>query len=243
MSAMAETPPVLITTATRPPEGVYAQEMRNVATRKVTAKGAALFWAALGARQLVIADATGSTLLDAEDLALLTQMGVTVEQIAYQQDPAQVIRQGKGYGEGCLLEFALESSALIRARGAFFKCTGKMFCKNFADIATLVRQYRMANLFWSEVMNLGKTVDTRFFYSTTAFCREQLIPAYKTINDRAEINAERVVFEVVSRQLKSARAPRPLLIGFAGGTNGPHFDGSLGALDSSFPCWVSEAPG
>ena len=91
---------VLITTATKPPEGVYILEMTNVSKRIITAKAAVFFWSALGVKKIVIADATGQTLLDDSEVLMLNQMGVELEQVHYLQDNDLVIKKGKGYGEG-----------------------------------------------------------------------------------------------------------------------------------------------
>lgn len=229
---------VLITTATLPPAGVHVLAMGDAATRRVTAKAALFFWAALGAKYLVVADATGCQLLRQEEADLLAEMGVALEQIAYEQDPEAIKRHGKGYGEGALLEFAVNQSAFLQQSPGFFKCTGKVFCRNFGDIFKLVSQNNIAQIFWGGMMGDPLMVDTRFFYTSRAFCTDHLIPAYKGVNDREGQCAEKLVYPAVSGKLKAARAPRPILTGFSGSEGGLYFDGSFGALDASFPCWV-----
>ncbi len=70
---------VLITTAIKPPTGVIGLKMTSMAKRKITAKAAVFFWASSGIKKIVIADATGQTLLNDADLLLLSQMNVQVE--------------------------------------------------------------------------------------------------------------------------------------------------------------------
>jgi hypothetical protein len=74
--------------------------MTNVSKRIITAKAAVFFWSALGVKKIVIADATGQTLLDDSEVLMLNQMGVELEQVHYLQDNDLVIKKGKGYGEG-----------------------------------------------------------------------------------------------------------------------------------------------
>ena len=89
---------ILITTATNPPDGIPTLKMTSSVTRAVTAKASVLFWAASGINRIVIADATGSTLLNNDDTELLHQLGIETEQISYIQETAPVQMQGKGYG-------------------------------------------------------------------------------------------------------------------------------------------------
>jgi predicted membrane chloride channel (bestrophin family) len=65
-------------------------------------------------------------------------MGVEVEQISYSQDDGLVVLHGKGYGEGLLLQYALECSFLLKSEDGFFKCTGKVYCRNFAEIFAMI---------------------------------------------------------------------------------------------------------
>ena len=52
--------------------------------------------------------------------------------------------------------------------------------------------------------------------------------------------AEKVVYLLVERQLIKGNSLRPLLTGFAGGTDQPYFDHSLGYLDQNYQCWFQQ---
>ena len=104
---------VLITTANKPPKDVPYLQMTNLAVRNITAKASVFFWAAHGIEKIVIADATGGTLLNDDEVLLIKQMGIDVEQIAYFQNETLIKLRGKGYGEGELIKFALENLSLI----------------------------------------------------------------------------------------------------------------------------------
>lgn len=231
---------VLITTANNPPKGIPALEMTNVATRHITAKAAVFFWAASGIEKIVIADATGSRLLNEEDILSLSRMGVAVEQISYLQDEQAIREKGKGYGEGMLIKYALESSETINAESSFFKCTGKIYCRNFHKIVQLIDSNRIKNFFWrylGEGDSPMALADTRFFYTTKTYCEENIIPAYLKTDEKESL-AEIEIFKILNETLGSAKALRPMLSGFSGGTGGQYFDASLGSLDYNFPCWV-----
>ncbi len=229
---------VLITTATNPPDGVFVLKMTNTAKRKVTAKAATLFWAASGVDKIVIADATGQTLLNDDEVSMLNLMNIEVEQINYHQDNNLIIKFGKGYGEGSLIKFAIENSKLLKNQNNFFKCTGKVFCRNYIEILNLINQNKLQNIFWKDIFD--NKVDTRFFYVSKEFCINFIIPTYQNIDDRREMNSENLLLSLVSEKLTSATSVRPLLSGFAGGTDQPWFDKGMGYLDQNLLCWISQ---
>lgn len=228
---------VLITTATEPPEGVFVLEMTDISKRRITAKAAALFWGALGVKKIVITDATGQTLLDDQEVLMLNEMGVYVEQIYYFQNKDLVIRKGKGYGEGALIKFALQNSEFLKGATNFFKCTGKVYCRNFSEIFNMVQQNNIQNIFWRDA--LDNSVDTRFFYTSKNFAENFLIPAYENVDDRKNHTSEQCVLKVTNEHLKQGASIRPMLSGFSGSLNKPYFDQSLGFLDQNLPCWFS----
>lgn len=229
---------VLITTATKPPDGVFILEMTNISKRIITAKAAVFFWSALGVKKIVIADATGQTLLDNSEVLMLNQMDVEIEQVHYFQDDDLVIKKGKGYGEGALIEFALHNSKFLQNANNFFKCTGKVYCRNFLEIFNMIQQNNIQNIFWRDVFD--NSMDTRFFYASKEFSQKILIPAYENIDDRNNIMMEQCVLRMAHEHLTQGSSIRPMLSGFSGSLNRPYFDLSLGYLDQNLPCWVSQ---
>lgn len=231
---------VLITTASNPPDGMPSLKMTNVAARIATAKAAVFIWAAQGIGKIVIADATGSTLLNTEEVSMLKQMGVDVEQIHYMQDSALVKQRGKGFGEGALTNFALNNSVFLKQETHFFKCTGKLFCRNFPDIRGMIQQNHLSHIFW-KMLNYENTrtfADTRFFYTTRDFAVNVLMPAYLKTDDRHAC-VEEHCHAVLRETLKPAQAIRPLISGFSGTSAQQCMDESLGVLDTHFPCWIA----
>jgi hypothetical protein len=229
---------VLITLALKPPEGIYLLKMTNAAKRIITAKAAVFFWAALGVKKIVIADATGQTLLDDSELSILNQMDIDIEQIQYLQDNELVIKQGKGYGEGALIKFALQNSKFLQNTNNFFKCTGKVYCRNFLEIFNMIQKNNIQNIFWRDIFN--NSMDTRFFYVSKDFSEKFLIPAYETIDDRKHIYSEHCVMKMARQHMTRGVSIRPMLSGFSGSLNHFYFDSSLGFLDRNLPCWLSK---
>ena len=229
---------VLITTAVNPPEGVFCLEMKNVTKRRIASKGAVLFWSALGVKKIVVADATGQFLFDNSEINMFEEIGVKLEQISYIQNNELVVTRGKGYGEGALIKYAINNSDLLKYEDGFFKCTGKVYCRNFAEIFDMVQKNNIKNIFWRYI--LEETMDTRFFYTSKDFCRDFLLPAYENTNDMIHATSEHCIFKMANQSLIKGSLTRPLLTGFSGSSNEPYPDVGLGFLDQHFPCWFSQ---
>ena len=233
---------VLITTANNPPAGVPFLAMSDPVMRKIAAKAALYFWVSQGIEQIVLADATGTNLLSEAEAAELDESETRIEQINYQQSSDQVIRQGKGYGEGKLIEYAMDHSELLAREEYFFKCTGKLYVRNFPNIAATIKSNNISNLFW-RYMGDGSFpdpwADCRFYYTSKTFARSHLLPAYYATDDNSHFTCEYHIHAALDRSLKAQRGHRPLVTGYAGASGEPYFDASLGSLDYSFPCWLS----
>ncbi|MDR3220733.1 MAG: hypothetical protein LBU46_01815 [Candidatus Accumulibacter sp.] len=229
---------VLITTALRPPDAMPFLEMKNVAARTIATKAAIFFWAAQGIKNLVIADATDSIVLNEEEIILLEQMNIDIEQIRYAQDTALVCKMGKGYAEGKLITFAIENSHLLARNESFFKCTGKILCRNFPAIEVLIKNNNLSGLFWKYVGSSNASAfDTRFFYVSKDFFREFLTMGYIMSSDSERKFVELTCAAILNESCFLGQATRPLLSGFEGGTNAQHGEAALGEPDH-IPCWI-----
>jgi hypothetical protein len=230
---------ILITAAIRPPDKMPYLKMKDAASRLTATKMALFSWAMQGVRNLVIADATDSPVLSEEEMALLRQMGINVEQIHFAQDEAQVGLLGKGYAEGKLIEFALENSRLLAQEEYFFKCTGKIFCRNFQNIIALIQHHKLRGLFWRRhrAKKILGALDPRFFYTSTSFFKENLAAEYALSNDTEDKFVENLCGHLLDKRCPQGHATRPLLAGFEGGTGEQIETIPLGELDQNFPCW------
>ena len=232
---------VLLTTATLPPSGIYVLAMTNTAKRIISAKASVFSWAASGVEKIVITDATGHALLNDQEINLLNQMNIEVEQISFIQDHQAVIKKGKGYGEGSIIKHAIENSKILQRENSFFKCTGKIYCRNFIEIFQIIDTHNIKNIMWKQPLEQGgESIDSRFFYTSMEFCKDKILPAYEAISDREGIVAEGTLAKIASQNLTRAHTLRPLLTGFSGSMDRPIFDLGLGFLDNNFPCWLNQ---
>ncbi|MBT8541538.1 hypothetical protein G6653_09285 [Polynucleobacter paneuropaeus] len=246
---MINTFPILITSAIKPPENFPALAMQDSDIRKAATKASIYFWVAQGAKELVIVDSTATDVLNSEDLELFKRLGVHLEHITFTQDNEKVRTLGLGYAEGNLLKYGVENSELISKKGSFFKCTGKVFCRNFADIFDLVVSKKISNLFWQRFPSSPDLVETRFFFCSLDSFHRNILPCYLNSDTKNIIEAD--LAKVLGSQLNRANEIRPLLTGFSGGPGNQYFGGrgylyeekAYGDLDSHFPCWFNTISG
>ena len=234
---------ILITTAIAPPANTPALRMTDSNMRSITAKAAIYFWVGQGQKRLVICDATGSSVLGPEELATVRSLGVNIEQLAYRQDVALLAQRGKGFAEGQLINFAVENSQLLRQSEYFFKCTGKLFCRNFAAIGELIGRNNIATMFWRLFENSlvdRNLVDARFFYTSVGDFRRLILPAYDQATESRILEYQ---LSVGLDSLQRGTSFRPQLSGFSGALGTQCQESYLGELEVAYPCWYSVRQG
>ncbi|HEY6921847.1 MAG TPA: hypothetical protein VI653_00140 [Steroidobacteraceae bacterium] len=173
-------------------------------------------------------------------MATIRRLGVLIEQLAYKQDDMLLAQRGKGFAEGQLIKFALEQSQLLARSAAFFKCTGKVFCRTFLVIQDLIARNNIANMFWklSDGSPMAENlVDARFFYTSRGDFHRLLLPAYEQATE-TRILEYNLLLSLDALLLKGTSL-RPQLSGFAGGTGKQYPESYLGDLEVSYPCWYS----
>jgi hypothetical protein len=236
--------PLLITSAIQPPPNVRFLRMTNPVRRKLITKAALFFWVAKGIKQVVVADATSSKVLSEEDVAELTELGVAVEQISYAQDTTGLLQKGKGYAEGRLLEFALANSRLLAGATHFYKSTSKTFVRNFAEIHNMIANNPIDIMFWKhvELRDLARHwADSRFYFTSQAFARNHLLPAYLRSDDQVAA-CEAYLWEALNKNAETGLAVRPFVHGIEGHSDKDYFDQPLGVLDANWQCWFLRKP-
>jgi hypothetical protein len=231
-------PTLLITTALRPPADVPYLQMTDVHRRAIATKSALYFFVSQRVTNIVIADATGSRLLTADEEREVRSTGVNIEQISYEQDAGLVRERGKGFAEGGLIDYAIGHSALLGRSDHFFKCTGKVFCRNLPQIADQLARSNLATMVWlgdwsGLDMNLP---DLRFFFTSKSYFLDHLLAGYLAANDRMSRTAEMACIEVLARTLNRGSFIRPRLSGFCGAFDNQYGEPSLGDLEYGFPC-------
>ncbi|MGI4848037.1 MAG: hypothetical protein ACRYGK_07875 [Janthinobacterium lividum] len=229
---------LLVTSAIAPPQGMPFLTLTDPGRRLLATRAALYRWADCGlVERIVICDATGVAPLKRDDLELFAAAGVAVEQIVFEQDARLVATRGKGFGEGTVINHALDHSELLDIDERFFKITGKLFCVNFADIVITAKPTDC--LFWNLHYQgaVRELIDTRFFHCSRDYWYDQLAEAYRLADDRYSEPVEKAVYPIISGNCKSAYTNRALLSGRVGGDGGMADESRLAADDMACEAW------
>ena len=124
------------------------------------------------------------------------------ECLYFQNSIERVKVQGKGYGEGEIIEYALEHSELLKKSKVFIKCTGKLWVENFAECLDIFSgDFRASAYFKNAFSLLKKTtfeyIDTRFFVSSIDFYTKNLMGAYELVGLADNKSIEHVFKDIV----------------------------------------------
>ncbi|QWD13593.1 hypothetical protein G6703_04980 [Polynucleobacter paneuropaeus] len=240
--------PLLITSAIAPPSNFSLLAMQNSDMRKATTKASIFFWVGQGIKELVVVDSTATKVLNKDDQEMLNRLGVRLEQFDFKQDNEKVRANGLGYAEGNLIKYALDNSELIAKSGSFFKCTGKVFCRNFQEILSMIESKNISSIFWQRFPFIHHLAETRFFFVSVKAFNEYVLPTYLS-TDLQNIVETKLV-QVLGSKLSTSYEIRPLITGFSGGPGNQLYGGHghlyeekcYGDLDLKFPCWLSITP-
>ena len=146
-----------------------------------------------------------------------------IECLAFDNDQERVRLQGRGYGEGEIVRYAVAHSELIRRAGCFAKCTSKLWVRNFAACA---RQWN-DNLLLKGVFNNAlrrdaelEYIDTRFYIASVDSYTRLFADAHLAIDVLSGYGLEQCFHAVVlQQQLQGILLPcAPVIEGVGVGT-------------------------
>jgi len=166
--------------------------------------------------KIVFCENTNYAVDFADEKKLANNCDVELELIRFKGSHEKIKKQGKGYGEGEIIEYAIQNSTLMSKEHYFFKLTGRVQIKN---IKKLLSHTDKKQLFIKYNAAEDK-VDTRFFGCSIAFYKKHLLEAYKEVND-LEGNYLEIAFFRKLKPLKrnlSVFGYYPKYLGLAGST-------------------------
>jgi hypothetical protein len=124
-----------------------------------------------------------------------------IESISFKNNSTKVSEFGKGYGEGEIINFALENSKLLEHSNAFAKITSKMWVKNFRQCADIWRTNFLGMPMLSVSDDFSSVqldrIDTRFWITDTKFFKEFFSQAYLNVRDSEGYFLEHAFRDVV----------------------------------------------
>jgi hypothetical protein len=146
------------------------------------------------------------------------------ECLYFQNSIEKVKVQGKGYGEGEIIEYALEHSELLKKSNFFIKCTGKLWVENFAECLEVFKGNFRASAYFKNAFSLLKKttfeyIDTRFFISSIDFYTKNLMRAYELVGLADNKSIEHVFKDIVlEKNFSGVLFPvHPIVCGVGGG--------------------------
>ncbi|SRR6266568_232295 len=132
---------------------------------------------------------------DYSDLtALAEQHDKELEILSFMGSNDIIKVKGKSYGEGEILNYAIDNSAYLKNNDTlFYKMTGRIFVGN---INKILADHRHDNLFIRWDVRKDE-VDTRFFKTQVGFFKENLYHLLDRFDESSNLSIEEVYFNVL----------------------------------------------
>lgn len=193
--------------------------------------------------QLVICDGSG---YDFTSCIQARFPSAQIECLAFKNNPDQVKKHGKGYGEGEIIRYALANSTLLQSADAFIKCTAKLWVLNLDDCMKQWNGQFACNAYFANVFSFKKTqlqfIDTRFYISTKAFYLQYFSEAHMDLGGTAGRSIEDAFLEAIRRHHIEhilLRIP-PIICGVGGGSGKYYKSGRMRILKDRFRNWIAQ---
>lgn len=159
-----------------------------------------------------------------QDLA--KKKGKILEIILFQGSP-DVLKYGKGFAEGEIIEFAINNSLLLKNSESFYKVTGRVTIQNINKILeTHINDENYFNL----AAPGAKSVDTRFFKTNTKFYKSNLMEKYHEVRDDEGVYIEKVFYKYLVGKTPNQLKVYPIVKGLSGSTGTTYEKSTLGIL-------------
>ncbi|MGN0306559.1 MAG: hypothetical protein ACI4D2_10435 [Lachnospiraceae bacterium] len=159
-------------------------------------------------------------------LAALEEMardnGVKLEILSFQGDIQQVERQGKGYGEGEILDYVFDHSDLVEREPFFIKITGRMKVMNIQKLVSAMKPEK--SYFNVPNSTLRTLYDTRIYGMPTEQFKRCFREVYHKVWDNQGIYLEHIYTQTLKENgIKVTNFPRyPRIVGISGSTGGSY---------------------
>jgi hypothetical protein len=153
-----------------------------------------------------------------------------IECVAFKNNTDLVADYGKGFGEGEIVEYALEHSRHLSQSEHFAKCTSKLWVTNFTAILKTWNDVFQCDVGFDNVTSIVSIrpleVDTRFYIVRKDFYIDTFKDAHKSVRDREGYYLEHSFRDaMLNRRLQFSRYlfPVPALIEGVSGSSGASF--------------------
>ena len=147
------------------------------------------------------------------------EYGKQIEWLNFYGDSKAVEKNGKGYGEGEIIEYIFEHSNLLKEVDYIIKITGRLIVKNINFLSAFAQND--VTYFQPSIFEDGKLyINTRLYMMPKAMYEEYFKNAYKRVRDREKIYLEHTFGEVVQEKLVKYKCflVYPNYLGISGST-------------------------
>lgn len=146
---------------------------------------------------IVFCDNTNFLLQNANIIEKADRYKKKLEVMAFQSDYESVVKQGKGYGEGEIIKFALQNSKLLAEADNFYKLTGRLIVKNLNKVISESSKYINYFIVHPAEFSGSALVSTVFYKVNVDFYRKNLIDTYKKVDDLNGVYLEKLFYNVL----------------------------------------------
>lgn len=117
------------------------------------------------------------------------------EWLSFNGDSAKAVIQGKGYGEGEIIEYALNHSTLLQKANYFIKVTGRVKVRNIVFLINFMNANRMYFC-----RNSSTNVDTKLYGLPIEAYKKDFIYLYNEVDDKKGKYLENLFSDRISGQ-------------------------------------------
>ena len=144
-------------------------------------------------RKIVYCD-NSKALIDDEISNLAKRYLKEFEWLSFKGDSVKAVTQGKGYGEGEIIEYALENSKQLQNSEYFIKVTGRVIVRNIDFLITFMNEHRMYFF-----RNSPTNVDTKLYGVPVESYKKDFLTLYKEVDDKNKKYLENLFSEQIIR--------------------------------------------
>lgn len=141
---------------------------------------------------------------------------ICLELLSFIADSQNVVKYGKGYGEGEIIKYVISNSRYVTDDEYIVKITGRLVVDNISDILRKIKRDRI----YFNVPNIHRRdiFDTRLYAMPLRTYKKFFLDEYKKVDDNGGYYLEHVFRDVVlSNKLKSINFPcYPRIVGKSG---------------------------
>lgn len=156
---------------------------------------------------------------------IAAKMGKKFEWLSFLGNSQKIVDQGKGYGEGEIVEYVLKNSTVLKSCNYFAKITGRLIITNINEILSNI-SFKKYKVFMNADIYRKRGIDTRFYIIKKDTYMMNYMNIYKKVNDNVNppIALEDLFYlnTETQRNIWHNIFPFPRFIGISGG-NGRNY--------------------